>query len=297
MTAPAVAAYVNTYTSRTPYLTTAEWINAPTAVDITDLIPDGTQAQQLQALTDCIARASSWIDELCFQVLAATSDVQYGRYRVNRWGTVRVPLKYKPVLEVSAVQVGYTPSQMTALSSLADVAIYQSGVIEVPVWALTTLNDVWDPGFLSSGSRPIVQVSYVNGWPNTLTSSAATAGASTLGVTSALGIYPGTVLTVYDGASTEQVQVAPSYTLGALTLPLTAPLAFAHAAGVSVSSLPPKVKEAAILLTTALIQTRGNDAIILTTTEEPEKTSGEYGASAETIALAMDLLESVRRAW
>lgn len=293
---PAVAGFVTTYTSHTPYLTVAEWEAAPTAVDITTLFPNGTAAQNQRVLVDSIERASSWIDKICHQVLAATRDTHQGRYLVNRWGTVRIPLPRKPVLEVSAIQVGYRPSAMVALTSLADVSISPYGVIEVPV--TTSALPMPPPGWggIGVGSRPTVAVTYVNGFPNTTLTADATAGATSITVASSLGVYPGTTLTIYDtAAGTEQVTVASSFVAGSTTVPLATPTAFAHTATVSVSNLPPVVKEAAVLLTSALIQTRGDDAVILDSTDAPQRVQGGYGSNAEAEYLAAELLGDLVR--
>ncbi len=290
-----VAQYVTTYASHTPYLTVDEWKAAPTAIDTTSLLPNGTSAQQNQVIKDAVERASSMVDGYCYQVLAATSDTAFGRYRIGRDQVVRVPLPFKPVLEVSAISVGATPSMLTALSSLADVVIFPHGVIEVPLWnGLPTL----PYPFQGLGQRPLVQVTYVNGWPNTTLAAPATAGGSNVTVASALGIYPGTMLTIYDvTAGTEPVTVAPTYTPGSTTVPLTAPLAFAHTAGVSISNLPPRIKEATVLLASVLIQTRGDDAIVIDSIDSPAQTQALPKASARNLDIARQLLAPFRRAW
>lgn len=276
-----VAPYVPSYASRTPYLTVAEFQAAPTSVDITDLVPQGTEVQQYQALQDCISRASSWIDDECQQILAATVDITAGRYRVDRWGMCRIPLPFKPVLEVQSISAGFQVNNLTVLPDLSTVEFGQHGTIAVPL-----------PHFCV-GDRPYVQVTYVNGWPNTTITADATAATASVTVDSAVGIYPGTALTVYDGASTEQITVA---SVAGSTLTLAGVLSYGHDAGAPVSALPPKVKQAAILLTSALIQTRGNDAIVLDTIEEPHKAQSKEEASTETVLLALDLLGALRRA-
>lgn len=292
---PAVAGYVTTYTAHTPYLTPAEWLAAPTAIDISNIFQNGTTAQEQQALKDAIERASSWIDRICRQVLAATTDTHEGRYLVNRWGNVRIPLPRKPVLQVSAVQVGSRPSTLVALPSLVDVEISPYGVVDVPVVG-TSMPYLPGSGAVSIGSRPLVRTTYVNGFPNTTLAGSPAAGATSVTVTSSLGVYPGTTLTIYDtAAGTEQVTVAASFVAGSTTVPLFAPLAFAHEAGVSVSNLPPVVKEAAILLTTALIQTRGDGAIVLEDMDAPARTQAATGANGEAERLAGVLLADLIR--
>lgn len=282
---PAIAPTVATYAARSPYLTIDEWTNAPTSIDIDDLVPGGTEQEQSQALADCIIRASSWIDDVCQQVLAATVDTAYGRWRVDRYGMVQVPLPCKPVLEVSAVAVGRTAGQLAALGDLSGIEFRDGGVIAVTVHGYR------------AGEHPLVQVTYVNGWPNTLTAEPVNAGDTSLQVDPAVGIYPGSVLTVSDGAATEQVTVDATYTAGASTLPLAAALTNAHNARVAVSSLPPRVKQAAILLTSALVQTRGNDAIVLAAMKDPSAVSGSDDAATSNVKLALSLLASLRRAW
>ena len=289
---PVVAPSVTTYASHTPYLTLAEWLAAPTAIDISDLIQGGTAAQQNQAVQDAIERASSWVDRICHQVLAATTDTHSGRYLVNRWGNVKIPLPRKPILEVSAIAMGDNPSSMNLLASLVDVDIGGHGVIDVPAPGSPFGSNY---GF-GIGSRPLVRVTYVNGYPNTVLSASAAAAATSIVVTSALGIYPGSALTVYDAiAGTEKVTVASSYVAGSTTLPLVGALVYAHLAGVSVSNLPPVVKQAAILLTSALIQTRGDDAIVLDTMDTPTKMQSAYGANADAERLAGVLLADLVR--
>ena len=296
MTLPAIATNITTYASHSPYITGAEWQAAPTAIDTSDLIQGGSPDQQTQAVADAIERASSWVDRICHTVLAATQDTHRGRYLVNRWGTVRIPLPRKPILEVDSVSVGFRPSSMTVLTDLSDVDISPFGVIEVPVWGVTPPYPA-GLGGVGIGSRPIVAVLYVNGWPNTTTSADAAAGDTTLTLTSSLGVYPGTMLTVYDTTGgTEHVVVGPGFVAGSLSVPLVVPLLDAHDAGISVSNLPPVVKEASILLTSALIQTRGDDAIVLDSMDEPSKVSPAYGANADAERLATALLGDLIRA-
>ena len=59
----------------TPYLTLGEYKSAPTAIDIDNLVFNSQDPDvQDSELTNVIARASSWIDTFCNQVLAATNE-------------------------------------------------------------------------------------------------------------------------------------------------------------------------------------------------------------------------------
>jgi hypothetical protein len=300
VTTPAVAPFVTTYATHTPYLTPDEWLAAPTAIDTKDLITGGSPAQQRQVIVNKIESASSWVDRICFKsptgCLAATTDTTSNkRFLVNRYGTIKIPLPFRPILEVSAVMVGRTPSTMFALSSLADVDISSHGVIEVPVAG--AYNRAYGYGGIGVGSRPLARVTWTNGFPNTTLAAASAAAATSITLASVLGIYPGTGLTLYDTTGgNDHVTVAPSFVPGATTVPLSAPTVFAHAAGVSVSNLPARVKEATILLTSALIQTRGDDAIVLESMDTPSKMSAAYGANADAEQLATVLLGDLVRA-
>jgi hypothetical protein len=67
----------------TPYLTLGEFKNAPTSIDIDNLVFNSQDPDtQDSELVNVIARASSWIDTFCNQVLAATTESEQQR---SRW--------------------------------------------------------------------------------------------------------------------------------------------------------------------------------------------------------------------
>src|SRR5271155_1354867 len=128
---PAIAPYVPTYATYTPYISTTEFENANTGVDTSQLVPGGTADQQQAELIDLRARASSEADRICRKPLAATEDVQSGEYRIRADSTIRVPVDYKPIVAVTAVLVGHRADSYTALTSLAGLFIGPK-VIRVP---------------------------------------------------------------------------------------------------------------------------------------------------------------------
>lgn len=292
---------VTTYASRTPYLTAAEYTNAPTSVDIDDLVDGGTDDQNAAELLNVIARASSWMDSYCRQVLAATLDIDpVRRYRVNRDGVMIVPLRRKPILEIDAISYGPSTSQMSAMTTTmaADLVIGAS-TIEIPVTGLANATNTIAPAnefpSFRAGSRLLVQVAYVNGYPNTLLATVANEGDSSITVGAAVGVYPGSTLTVYDDAQEgEQIQVATSYIVGSTTLPLVAPLESGHAAGVSVSALPPVVKEAAIAVVNSRLKSRGADTIQMAITTTPGSATPSDPGGPD-LAAAKDMLTDFRR--
>lgn len=58
-----------------PYISPTEYRAAGTAVDTSSLIANGDPDQQTAALANRIAQASSAADQLCFQTLGSTVDI------------------------------------------------------------------------------------------------------------------------------------------------------------------------------------------------------------------------------
>lgn len=274
----------STYTSRTPYITIDEYNASPTGVNVSQLVPRGTLQQNTDALSIAIERASSYADVYCRQVLAATSDVEAGRYRINRYGQVRVPVERSPIISVSGISIGFAPSAMTALTDLSNVWIERKALMfPVSTMQLQPFNSQ-----IMSDGRLFVTVNYVNGYANTLTTAASVEGATTLTVDSTLGLVPGMAVTVYDPAFTEQANVVSTT---ATTITLDSALTYAHAAGTSVSVMPPAVKQAVVLLTSALIKTRGSEAIVMNSMRAtPSSAVTSESGALEEIVLAKELL-------
>ena len=298
MTAPALAPYIPTYATRVPYLTTAEYLAEPTGVDVSALIPGGAKNANLGALKTVIRKASNYADSLCYQVLAATLDLQLGEYRIRSDGTIRVKLDYSPVVEVTAVLAGPTANQLTALPDLSGLWFEARKVVRVPVAALTLL-----PAPLLAVTRSrtgylFAQTSYVNGFANTALAGNAAAAATSVTVASSYGIFPGLPMTIYadDLAQTEDVVVAATYTQGSTTVPLVSGLQYAHTTGQALSAMPEAIKQAVTALTTHLIKTRGAEAMSLASVSGgPTHTETEAPGASEEYDQAVDLLHEFRR--
>jgi len=73
--------------------------------------------------------------------------------------------------------------------------------------------------------------------------------------------------------------------------------AFEHAPGVSISALPPDVKQAVICLTSALIKSRGSDAVIMQSLRGGgSQTAGKSeDGGLEDAEIAIDLLRPFAR--
>jgi hypothetical protein len=143
----------------------------------------------------------------------------------------------------------------------------------------------------TSRAETFIRYTYVNGWANTTTATTATAGATTLTVSEGVGITAGCSLRLYDGAITELVTVADSYTFGSTTVPLTSPIAYTHAAGISVGNLPAAIKEAAILMTSAYLKIRGDAAMVMQVTSNPSRQIDGSSGVATDVAHVQQILK------
>lgn len=239
-----------------------EYQTAPTAMDTNNLVAGNAEANRI-ALQETIARASSWVDQFCmgaWGTLCATVNVENGRIWGNNQGLVVHP-KYWPILEVQTFSYQYQGSGSVSVTPAGNCWIEPQQFIIQPNGTVGLgLNA---GGGVVAGIQYQCTFQYVNGWPTSTLSASVVAGATSITPAVVTGIYPGTTLTVYDLPRDEQIQVAQSYVPGAATVPLTAGLAYDHASGSMVSNLPPAVKQAAILATTAFIKQRGSGALVV----------------------------------
>jgi len=286
-----------THQFSTPYLTLAEFKNAPTGIDIDNLVVGGNAAAQDAELSNVISRASSWIDTFCNQVLAATTETESQRTRIKADGTIVLHPRYNPVVALTAFSYGDVINQMVTVSD-PSVAWIEDHQIIVPYASLSTTYSSQGPlqfGFpMTAGVQTFVKYTYVNGYANTLIASA-TATNTSLTVQDATGIYAGQMLKIYDGANSENVTVASTYTFGSTTVPLTSALAYTHSAGIAISALPPAVKQAAVLATTAFLKVRGDNSLTMMVSSHPSESVAGGQHIGEDLAIAQELLLPYRR--
>jgi hypothetical protein len=283
------APYAGSYASVTPYITAAEYLASPTGVNVSQLVPRGTQDQNSDALDQVILRASSYVDQICNQVLGATVDVESGRYRVRRDGSVAVPTTFSPIIAVNDISAGFSPSSMTSLPSLSDVWIDR----KVIMFNLGSIQLGSAFSALTGDGKVYASIQYVNGYANALLTVAASAGMTSLTLDNVLGMTVGTQLFIADPGSSETVFVTA---VNGNVITLASPLMFAHQVGVNVSSLPNAVKQATILLTSALIKTRGTEAIVMGQLRaQPAQTAVAEDGGLQEVAIARDLLNKFVR--
>lgn len=283
-----------------PYLTLQEFKNAPTALDYGNLVVGGNQAAQDAELTNAITRASSYIDNYCNQIIGATIDTEQQRIRTNTDGTLRFHPKNFPVIALTDLQYGFYPNQLTAVSDPSQAWMEEQEVI-FPYANMAYTQSSQGPlgfGFSTNGrAETFIKYTYINGYANSVLAANTSIGATSLTVAEGAGIIAGGMLNLYDGASSERVTVASTYTFGSTTVPLTSGLVYAHTAGVSVSNLPAAIKEATILMTTAYLKIRGDASMTMqitntATQQSPGTGSGRIGTE---VGHVQELLKPFQR--
>jgi hypothetical protein len=288
---------LDTIDEESMYLTVAEFKNAPTSLDINNLVSGGNQAAQDAELANIILRASSYMNEYLNQNLVAKRNTETQRVRMNSQGYLALHPNNNPVIALEALEYGTTPNNLQTLTDPSQCWFEPQQVI-VPLSSMS--NNYSSAGPLSFGSAAprqqiFTQYTYVAGYVNT-TILTAVAAATSLTVTSGLGIVAGGSLRIYDGANSEIVTVASTYTYGSTTVPLTSALVSTHAAGVAIGNLPTAIKQAAILITSAFIRVRGDksNTMQITTRAQGSEITGmtRYGSE---IQLALDMVQLYRR--
>lgn len=279
-----------------PYVTIAEFKQAPTAIDVDDLVGGGTSAINDQELANVVARASSWIDSYCGQVLAATLDTEALRATVDRRGFLKIHPRYWPVTEVVSLSYGNLPSLMGSVD-VSQVWIENESIV-LPLQGINSafLGPIQFSGNYQSTAEMFISLSYVNGYANTALSASVAASATALPVSDLTGFLPGQQFQVYDGASTELLTVASTFvpTQGAGNLTLSAPTRYLHLSTISVSALPPAVKQAAIYVTSAILKARGNAALVMQTLT-PQTIQTANPSAAGDLVSAQEILKPYRR--
>lgn len=282
----------------TPYLTLAEYKNAPTNIDIDNLVYNSIDplAQDTE-LSNVIARASSWIDTYCNQILGATKETETQRNRIRNDGTIRFHPRYNPIVALTALAFGTNPDFLTQVPDCSVCWLENQQVI-FPFGTQSYNQSGTGPVVFGSsnysGAEVFLKYTYINGYANTLIAVAEQL-ATSLTVVDGTGITAGQTLKIYSGMNAETVTVANTYVFGSETVPLTKPLLYTHTAGTSISALPPAIKEAAILVTTSFLKVRGDNSMVMSVGSTPgQAVEGAQNIGTE-LALAQELLKPYRR--
>lgn len=296
-----------------PYITPAMLTDAATGVSW-NTIPtaNATLAQQLAAQLNICRRATSNIDGVCGQQLRATLNTQQitapGRLAQISNNATRITLTNFPVLSIEQIRI--SPSQcfppqwsvvpagkyrVEAQQLDADIGTLLPGTGAGPATILMA------PGYVSwQGGRDgwMIEVEYINGWPNTLLTQAALAGDTVIHVDETIG-WLGNLGHFEDGGLYEDGSVvAVSADSGPGTLTLSAPIANAHAKGVLFTAMPEAVHDAAIKLaqSQAIIRGATATAVPVMPGRATGAQTGQFGQSVQSlIKRAYELLIPYRR--
>jgi len=280
-----------------PYITIAEYKNAPTSIDYNNLVIGGNGNAQDAELQNVILRASSYMDEYFNANLNATQYTETQRTRFTNDGFIALHPNNMPILALSNFQYGSNPNNLIALSD-CDTAWFEEQQIIIPLSNIATSYSSQGPLAFGGYGIPRQQVyclyTYVAGYVNNAIASG-TAGVSSITVVNAVGILPNQTLRISDGSNTETVTVSSSYTYGSTTVPLTSALLYSHTTGSTIGNIPNAIKQACILITTAFLKARGDSSMTMQITTAPAGTSDGASRYGTDIALALDMVNKYRR--
>ena len=280
-----------------PYLTIAEYKNAPTSIDINNLVIGGNQQAQDAELARVILRASSFLDEYLNQNLAAQTYTETQRTRFTTEGFVSLHPNNSPVISLQAFQYGSDPNNLQTLSD-PSVSWFENQQIVIPLSQLSLTYSSQGPlQFTGAGSnyyRIFTKYTYTAGYVNNPIATA-TAGATSMTVSDATGIVAGGIYRIYDGANSETITVGSGYVYGSTTVPLASALAYTHAAGVTFGNLPTAIKQATILVTTAFLRVRGDSSMTMAITTFPQSNIGGGQRYGDEISMALEMVNLYRR--
>jgi hypothetical protein len=281
-----------------PYLTLDEYKSAPTAIDLDNLVFNSQDPEVQDAeLRNVIARASSWMDTYCNQTLGATTETEQQRSRMSGDGSIRLHPRFSPIVALTEFNYGY-PTNMASLGDCS-IAWIEDQEIIIPNATLGTWTSQGPLSFGSYNGGPGNQIflnyTYVAGYANTVTETITAVGATQLTLNDGTGIVAGQVLSIYDGPNSERITVASTYVFGSNIVPLARPMVFDHQIGASVSALPPAIKQAAILVTTAFLKVRGDSSMTMMVSTQPSMSTPGSDRFSDELTTAASILDTYRR--
>jgi hypothetical protein len=278
------------------YLTIAEYKNAPTSIDFDNLVVGGNSGAQDAELANVIMRASSYMDAHLNRNLTATTYVETQRTRMTTEGYIALHPDNSPVVQLSDFQYGSNPLNLITLPDCSQTWFENQQII-IPLSQISTSYSSQGPLAFGGGfprQQLFTKYTYVAGYVNTRIVTA-TATQSTLTVKSGAGIIAGQTLHIYDGATSEDVIVASTYTNGSTTVPITTALVSTHTAGVAIGNMPMTIKQACILITTAFIKMRGDNSMTMQITTGATANVDGAQRFGSDIASALEMIKLYRR--
>lgn len=280
-----------------PYLTVAEFKNAPTSIDIDNLVVGGNSTAQDAELARVILRASSFLDEYLNQNLCAQFYTETQRTRFTPQGFIGLHPTVWPIISLNSFQYGADPNNLVTLPDCSK-AWFEHQQIIIPVSQFSTNYSSQGPLSFGGAGAPSQQIymkyQYVGGYVNNAIATA-TQGATSMTVQDGTGIVAGNKYRIYDGGNSETITVDSSYVYGSTTVPLTSALQYTHASGVTFGNLPNAIKQATILVTTAFLRARGDTSMTMSITTFPQNNVEGNQRYGNEIALALQMVQLYRR--
>ena len=255
-----------------PYVTTAELVEYPTFLDLLNLRSGDAQlAHQTAVLNKILLMASQFCDNYCEMgadgTLTAHTRTENKRMRPDRHGRLLWHPDHVPVIDLTSVAYGRTLGSLTTYTNPPKFVEDQRQVVV----DLQASSASWT-GSLQFGSPPpgaelYTTWVYTAGYPNTLLTANAAAGATSLSVADAVGVQPGQTLRIFDPGQDENITIAGTWApaTGPATLPLAAGLLNTHTTAnpVRVSAMAEDILQAAIYYATSMLMrpdTQAEDA-------------------------------------
>lgn len=186
------------------------------------------------------------VDRICYQPLYAKSRTDTAWVRPQPNGNLIIRVSQFPLSSVTTAQWRASSADSWHIVPSANITIngQRSYIIDNQSYA------VWAS---SAYEKLTVQTTYAHGFANAKLTQDAAVGATTLYLDDTTGIDADDTITIYDGASQEDVTVSA---VGASNVTLSTGTVFAHSTGVRVSKLPLEITLACINLVTYLIKQR-----------------------------------------
>ncbi len=282
-----------------PYITVAEYKNAPTSLSLSTLVVNGNQQAQDAELESVILRASSYMNEYFNQNLVADEYTETQRIRYSASGGYFALHPYNaPIVSLSSFQYGQDPNLLNSLGDCS-TAWFEGQQIIIPGSQIGFNWSSQGPLGFGAGVTPsnwtFTKYTYIAGYSNTTFALPTIVGDTEITVVDPTGIVPGQRYRITDGQSNEWVTVSDSYTYGDAVVTINSPLIYVHGAGATFGNMPNALKEACILITSAFIKMRGVGSTTMQYTTQPTNNVGDTSRYGNEIAMALDMVNKYRR--
>lgn len=235
------------------YVTYEEFRRHPHYLDLDNLLTGQADALQISTVKDALLFASTWADTELDMPLGAHVHTEYARCVVDRWGRIKHHPEHAPVLKVVSLATGSDPGSMSEVTN-PQVWTEQQGRMLIGYGPGGATLDSLQFGTTVGPREVFARWTTVAGYPATQLAVAANATATQITVRNPTGIDVGTTLRLWTPGGEEAVTVA---SLVGPVLTLSAPLAGAHALGMTCSALPPDARMAIIKMAVSKLLRKG----------------------------------------